>query len=51
MAKRATSADLQSRIMLQTRADTQDDHGQDVAAWADLMQVWAKAEPKPVAAR
>ena len=45
MGKRASSADLQSRIVLQTRAATQDEHGQDAAAWSNHATVWAKAEP------
>ena len=45
MGKQVTAADLQSQITLQTRAAGLDAHGQDATTWADLVTVWAKAEP------
>lgn len=39
------AGDLDRRVTIQQRTDTQDSYGEPIAAWADLAEVWAQVTP------
>lgn len=45
-ARSLGAGDLDQRVTLQARATAPSGFGQNVAAWADVATVWAKATPK-----